>query len=372
VLLIVVLLAVVSGLGGLGIVAGGGVLLVGGIVLFVRRRRARARPSSSRSIAVVVTGAGVVLLLVGVVVTGAAPWSSTIFGPTGVQGFDADVAESGAGSADGSGASALTAAGLLETLPVKGRAPKTGYDRVGQFGTAWFDVDRNGCDTRNDILSRDLVDIVRSGPCKVLSGSLADPYTGSSIDFVRGNTTSLAVQIDHVVSLMDAWQSGAQQLDHEQRVALANDPLNLIAVDGSANAQKGASNAASWLPSNKAFRCDYAARQISVKAAYRLWVTSSEKSALARVLNGCPGEPALASTLASAHPERGVSGSSMETSPASSPAAAIPSGEPVPEVPTAPYRNCEAVRAAGAAPIHASDPGFDVHLDGDGDGVGCE
>jgi hypothetical protein len=268
------------------------------------------------------------------------PWSSTIFGPIGVHGFDADIAEDGAGSAGGSGSSALTAAGLLETLPVKGRAPKTGYDRVEQFGTAWLDVDRNGCDTRNDILSRDLVDVVRSGSCKVLSGSLADPYTGSSIDFVRGNTTSLAVQIDHVVSLMDAWQSGAQQLDHEQRVAIANDPLNLMSVDGSANAQKGASNAASWLPPNKAFRCDYAARQISVKAAYGLWVTNSEKSALARVLSACPGEPALASALAVPAPERGASGSSMENAPPSHQDAVISTVEPEPEAPSGPYQSC--------------------------------
>lgn len=186
-----------------------------------------------------------------------------------------------------------TALAMLATLPVKGRSPKTGYDRTGQFGSAWVDVDDNGCDTRNDILTRDLAGAVRSGACTVLRGTLREPYTGVILGFVRGNDTSALVQIDHVVALSNAWQTGAQRLTPAERVAFANDPLNLLAVDGSANAQKGDGDAATWLPPAKSFRCAYIARQISVKAAYELWVTRPEKDAMARVLSTCPDERAI-------------------------------------------------------------------------------
>ena len=186
-----------------------------------------------------------------------------------------------------------SALALLETLEVKGRAPKTGYSR-DEFGSAWLDVDRNGCDTRNDILARDLTAITGSGTCRVLTGTLVDPYTADTISFVRGQGTSELVQIDHVVALSDAWQKGATRLTPAQRESFANDPLNLLAVDGQANSQKGDGDAATWLPPNRAFRCAYVARQVSVKAAYGLWVTPAEHDAIARILASCPDEPALA------------------------------------------------------------------------------
>ncbi len=182
-----------------------------------------------------------------------------------------------------------SAAAALAGLPVKGRAPMTGYSRA-QFGPAWQDVDHNGCDTRNDILRRDLTAKVLSGSCVVLSGALQDPYTGRMIAFRRGPGTSTAVQIDHVVALGDAWQKGAQQLTPGRRLALANDPLELLAVDGPTNERKGDGDAATWLPPNKAFRCQYVARQVAVKARYHLWVTSAERDAMARVLSTCPGQ----------------------------------------------------------------------------------
>ena len=154
-----------------------------------------------------------------------------------------------------------TAVEALDKLEVKGRAPKTGYTRA-QFGDGWS---RQGlCDTRNIILARDMTDTIVDDNCKVQSGKLNDPYTGESILFHRGENSN-AVQIDHVVALSDAWQKGAQQLSFIERVILANDPLNLLAVDGPANQQKSGSDAASWLPSNKSFRCQYVARQIAVK-----------------------------------------------------------------------------------------------------------
>ena len=183
-----------------------------------------------------------------------------------------------------------TALAQLGTLAVKGRAPQTGYDRTGEFGEAWVDVDRNGCDTRNDILVRDLDDTVVDDRCRVLSGTITDPYTNSVIAFVRGETTSALVQIDHVVALSNAWQTGAQQLTHAERVALANDPTNLLAVDGSANAQKGDGDTATWLPRAKGYRCEYVARQIAVKAEYSLWVTAAEKAAMTAVLESCPDQ----------------------------------------------------------------------------------
>lgn len=183
-----------------------------------------------------------------------------------------------------------TALAQLGTLAVKGRAPQTGYDRTGEFGEAWIDVDGNGCDTRNDILVRDLDSTVIDGRCRVLSGTITDPYTSSVINFVRGESTSALLQIDHIVALSNAWQTGAQQLTQAERIALANDPLNLLAVDGSTNAQKGDGDTATWLPHAKGFRCEYVARQIAVKAEYSLWVTTAEKKAMTTVLSSCPDQ----------------------------------------------------------------------------------
>ena len=189
-------------------------------------------------------------------------------------------------------AAVSTAEQTLSKLAVKGRAPKTGYSRE-QFGQRWADVNRNGCDTRNDILQRDLTNIIfKPGThnCVVLSGTLKDPYSGKIINFVRGNKTSLEVQIDHVVALSDAWQKGAFKLDITKRTAFANDPLNLLAVDWPLNGQKSDSEAASWLPPLKSYRCKYVARQIAVKYKYSIWVTAAEKSAMQGILAKCPGE----------------------------------------------------------------------------------
>ena len=182
----------------------------------------------------------------------------------------------------------------LDSLLVKGRAPKTGYAR-SLFGDAWTDDvtvadGRNGCDTRNDILRRDLVDIVLkpdSNGCAVLSGVLNDPYTGTSVEFRRGPDSSALVQIDHMVALSDAWQTGAQEWDELTRRNFANDPRNLQSTLGWVNQEKGDSDAASWLPPNTTYRCTYVIRIIDVKAAYRLWVTPAERDALARELAQC-------------------------------------------------------------------------------------
>ena len=274
---------------------------------------------------------------------------------------------------DASSTAGQSALAVLATLEVKGRAAKTGYDR-DQFGQRWLDTDHNGCDTRNDILARDLTAETLSGPCKVLTGVLNDPYTATTINFARGQQTSADVQIDHVVALSDAWQKGAQQLTADQRATFANDPLNLLAVDGSANAQKRDGDAATWLPSNKAYRCSYVARQVSVKATYGLWVTQAEHDAITRILDTCPNEPAITSIYA-AQPApvepAPVQPAPVQPAPAQpEPAPAQPAPAPAPvEVY---YQNCDAVRAAGAAPIYAGQPGYAPRLDRDKDGIGCD
>ena len=121
------------------------------------------------------------------------------------------------------------------------------------FGAGWMTT--QGCDTRNIILNRDMVNTQIDETCHVVAGLLHDPYTGKDIQFLRGSGTSDDVQIDHVVALSDAWQKGAQALSREKRIELANDPLELLAVDGPANQQKSDGDAATWLPSFKPFRC---------------------------------------------------------------------------------------------------------------------
>ncbi len=271
--------------------------------------------------------------------------------------------------ADTSATAGKTALAVLETLPVTGRASKAGYSRDA-FGQRWLDVDRNGCDTRNDTLSRDLVDVTKSGPCKVLTGALADPYTGKTIAFQRGQGTSELVQIDHVVALSDAWQKGAQQLSLDQRASLANDPINVLAVSQEANQQKGEGDAATWLPSNKAFRCTYVAHQVSVKATYGLRVTQAEHDAIARILSACPDEPAVTSPFAAEPPPPPA----PEPEPVQPAQPAPPA--PAPPAPAPPadvhYADCAAVRAAGKAPLYADEPGYNRKLDRDGDGIACE
>lgn len=180
-----------------------------------------------------------------------------------------------------------------QALLVKGRAPKTGYKR-SLYGKAWTDnVDvlygHNGCRTREDILKRDLIAVqMREGSdCIVEKGILLDPYTGDVVHFVRGQGTSALVQIDHVVAMADSWQKGAQQWDFQKRVNFANDPRNLIAVSGYINQQKGAGDTATWLPPNKAYRCEYVTRQVEIKRLYGLWVTQAEQDAMVRELSKC-------------------------------------------------------------------------------------
>lgn len=258
-----------------------------------RRRRTRATVQSSIVTLVLALGVWAVFSS-GVLSTGADATTSAASTPGASSGTAARPTVTTStptpatpGPSRASSQSAAAARATLAGLPVKGKAPATGYDREADFGTPWLDVDHNGCDTRNDVLARDLTDVVRQGPCKVMSGDLVSPYTGGEITFVRGNTTSTLVQIDHVVALENAWRTGAQQLSQTERQALANDPENLFAVDGRSNSQKRSGDAATWLPAATGFRCEYVKHQIEVKAKYRLWVVPAERDAMERVLSTC-------------------------------------------------------------------------------------
>ncbi len=272
-----------------------------------------------------------------------------------------------------------SAIAAVEALTVKGRAPKTGYDR-DQFGSGWVDVDRNGCDTRNDMLKATLIDKDMAGSCKVLAGTLADPYTGDDIDFVRGGASE--VDLDHVVALGDAWQKGAARWPYAKRVAFANDPLNLQPADAGANRQKGDSDAASWLPPNKSYRCTYVARQAAVKQKYGLWVTAAEKEAMLRVLSTCPGhelpgpgaQPTIASNTGGPAPR--------STSTPTSRATTKPTPKPSPKATSSGssgakldprFRTCGDANDAGYGPyFQGKDPEYEWYQDRDKDGAACE
>jgi len=176
---------------------------------------------------------------------------------------------------------------LLHDIPVRGRAPKTGFRRI-LYGQGWPTV--GGCDMRNRILSRDLVDVVyRPGThdCVVQSGILHDPYTGKIVRFRKGDTTSSLVQVDHRYALALSWQQGARQWSKARREQFASDPGNLVAVDGSINEAKGASGPGSWLPPNREYRCRYVIDFVVVAARYELSMNPGDHRAAEAVLDRC-------------------------------------------------------------------------------------
>lgn len=261
-----------------------------------------------------------------------------------------------------------TTQSVLSTLEVKGKAPKTGYNR-DLFGKAWADVDKNDCDTRNDILNRDLTDIYKDSGCKVKTGKLADTYTATNIDFVRGN--GALIDIDHIVALGNVWITGGQQLTDAQRLYIANDSLNLRAVQASANRQKGDSDAASWLPSNKSVRCDYVAHQIAVKAKYKLWVTQAEKEAMDVILAGCPDFPLPVDgslTASNANDSQApVKPVESSVAPVPAPAAGVTVEGVDPR-----FASCKQAKANGFGPYTKYQIEYGYYTDADKDGIVCE
>ena len=232
------------------------------------------------------------LILVAVALGGVAVWLvvnpasyETIFTQAENSGADYDAEAVSSANAD-----VPLATEILEKLEVKGRAPKTGYTRE-EFYNGWPTVE--GCNLRQRIIKREFGDTAVLDGCNVMAGEYDEPYTGEHKIFTKREEISKGVQIDHVVALSDAWQKGAQYMERETRYNIATDPLNLLAVDASANEKKSDGDAATWLPANKKFRCQYVARQVSVKYKYKLWVTDAEKDAIAGVLANCPAEPSV-------------------------------------------------------------------------------
>lgn len=222
--------------------------------------------------------------MVGVALIAVIAW--LIINPASYESVEVDYSAEAVTAAD---ANSPLATEILERLEVKGRAPKTDYSRE-QFYNGWPIVD--GCSLRQKIIKREFGDTAVLDGCNVVAGEYEEPYTGEYRKFAERNEIS-KLQIDHVVALSDAWQKGAQNLTKEERYSIATDPLNLLAVDGPANQQKSDGDAATWLPSNKKFRCQYVARQVSVKYKYELWITEAEHDVIFNVLKNCPQEPAI-------------------------------------------------------------------------------
>ena len=271
-----------------------------------------------------------------------------------------------------------TALAAVDTLTVKGRAPKAGYERSA-YGEGWSSGDN--CTTREVILRRDLDDVTVAGEspragagnCGVVAGTLHDPYTGTTERLSA--TTLRTVEIDHVVALGDSWQKGAQQWDAAKRVQFANDPLNLLVTTGSVNASKGDGDTATWLPPDKSFRCAYVARQVSVKVKYGLWVTAAEKEAMQRVLSTCPDQQLITAEQARQQrdPDPDVSDPTSSSAPTTSASTGTPTATTSTSTTDPRFATCAAANRAGFGPYRRGvDPEYAWYRDADGDGVVCE
>lgn len=285
---------------------------------------------------------------------------------TAVASATPTVPDYGAGTATGPLANVA-----LAQLSVKGRAPMTGYSRDA-FGSPWQDLDGNGCDQRDDALWRaSFGRATRSDGCTVTRATVVDVYTGKTITYIRGGDYANGLDIDHVVALGDAWSSGIGYKSSTVRTRLANDPLNLLAVDPSSNRQKGDSNAASWLPPRTSYRCAYVARQIAVKRKYALSVTAPERDAMSRVLRTCPLVRIPAGGLAplNTYALRNLTTTSTPTGGgAATGGGSTSNGKLDPQ-----YSSCAKAKAAGYGPyVKGKDPEYNWYRDGDKDGTVCE
>lgn len=267
-----------------------------------------------------------------------------------------------------------TALEALETLTVAPFSSTSKYQRAN-FGETWEDIDSNGCETREDILKRDIPNATIKGKCDVRKGSFSDPYTGKTINFNADDGKGGGVDIDHIIPLSLGWKTGASEWDAAKRLKFANDPLNLMASDSGENRKKGDKDASAYLPPNKAFHCEYVARQVSVRVKYGTWITPAEKSAIYTVLQSCPTQPLIADTW----------GISVDKS---APVAPVAPAEPAPAAPVEPapvaeapvatggndpqFSSCAKAKAEGFGPYTAADPEFSWYRDGDGDGTVCE
>lgn len=269
----------------------------------------------------------------------------------------------------GSDGNALAA---LEDLPVK-EMTHTGDYKRDSFGQAWEDTDNNSCDTRNDILARDLTEITVNSDCKVQTGVFNDPYTGTVINFDRATGNGGGVDIDHIIPLSLAWKTGAADWDDATRLAFANDPLNLMASDAGENRKKGDKDASRYLPPNVGFQCEYVARQVTVRTKYATFVTQAEKDAMREVLNTCPdqllADGGKAVTVVTADPAAPAPAPAPAAEPAPAAAEVAPA---VPGVSDPQFSSCTKAKAAGFGPYTSAQAEYSWYKDGDGDGTVCE
>lgn len=221
---------------------------------------------------------------------------------------------------------------VLSTLAVSpsiSAAPATGSIPVGQSATQvlstltvgtksnvssdrkshqWNKVDEKSGNytTRDLVLERDMNDVTFNSRGNVKSGILLEPYTGKTIHFQRGQSNKTeggsasnrdgGIQIDHVVAYAEAYRSGLDKLDFQQRDTYYNDPDVLLSSQAEANNVKKDGTIAEWEPSNQAFQCDYASLQIGIKAKYGLMVDQKEHDKLAQVLASCPTETIISTS----------------------------------------------------------------------------
>lgn len=236
----------------------------------------------------------VVLLLAGVIgwlIANPASWEAEI-----IYGSDQTASSETTGASvettdatDAANSDSPLASALLAELTTAALNTDQKYNRSEQFYSSWPTID--GCSLRQRIIKRDFTTATLGDDnCSVVAGTYTEPYTGATLTFTAKSEISKGIQIDHIVALSNAWQTGAQNLSVDERYALATDTLNLVAADADANQEKLDSDASEWLPENRAFRCEYVARQISVKYKYHLWVTEAERAAMVEVLADCPGQ----------------------------------------------------------------------------------
>ncbi|WP_181009870.1 HNH endonuclease family protein [Ornithinimicrobium sufpigmenti] len=249
-------------------------------------RRSRSRTRRRR----VLLGGGLAL------VAAAAVASAVIGSDSGLQADAPHASDLPAALVPEVGWDPIAALGSLTVIDDGTSLARTAYDR-DFFGQRWLDVDRNGCDTRNDTLRRDLDDLaVREGTqgCVAQSGVLVDAYTGEEFVFERGTAHAGELHVDHIVALSDAWHKGAEGWSEDRRAEFANDPTNLVVTFGPVNLSKGANDAASWVPPDEDAWCGFAVHVVWVKEEYDLAVTEDEVDSLGQLLSTChPSSPAL-------------------------------------------------------------------------------
>lgn len=237
-----------------------------------------------------------------------------------------------------------------------------GYDRA--LFIHWSDADRDGCSTRSEVLIAESRTTARRGTGCSVAGSWRSAYDGVT------TTTASRFDIDHVVALKEAWDSGAWGWTSARRKAYANDLgdwRSLRAVSAASNRSKGDKDPAQWLPPLKSFRCTYARDWVVVKVRWNLSVDALERAALKRILAGCPERTATVAVIPA----------TISTSP--------PSPTPTPTPTPAPGGACDPNYAGYCVPIVSYDldcadirhrvsvVGVDIHgFDSDRDGIGCE